>query len=432
MLSPAQSDLFNHEILSETRPAISSVSFPHLSVDVKESSPDYINRVLLVDDEPSLLEISSLFLEKKGNISVVSSECAEDALDILSSESFDAIVSDYDMPGMNGIEFLSVLRKMGNNIPFILFTGRGREEVVIEALNRGASYYIRKGGTPTVQFTELAHIIQQAALKRRYEDRIRESEKLIYSIFHHLPDAAYAFDTNGRVLAWNHEMEGLTGIAADNAIGKKNPARLIPFYASSDVVVGDILIQPGISYPDCWTILKEREGMVVAEVTCERQTMPVTFRVTSTHVYDPDGKIIGAIESVRDVTLEKKMHQDLEEVNLYHRILIESHIDPLVTLSPDLTICDVNAATENLFGYSRVDLLGTDIARWFLEPEKIRNVCNDMMFGAGYVTGHPFTITCKDGEQEIFLYATSYRDPEGRVMKIFAEFHESVPSVLNS
>jgi hypothetical protein len=57
-----------------------------------------------------------------------------------------------------------------------LFTGRGREEVVIDALNSGALYYIMKGGTPKIQFMELANVIEQTVLKKRYEERIYESE----------------------------------------------------------------------------------------------------------------------------------------------------------------------------------------------------------------------------------------------------------------
>lgn len=167
------------------------------------------SRVLLVDDEPAVLDVTRLFLEKTGGIEPVCCNSAPDALALLDVEPFDAIVSDYDMPDMNGIEFLNSLRNSGNSLPFILYTGRGREDVVIEALNSGASYYIRKGGLPKPQFTELAHIISQAIEKSRYEEEIRESQRLVHAIFHHLPDPTYAIDTSGRVIAWNRGMENL-------------------------------------------------------------------------------------------------------------------------------------------------------------------------------------------------------------------------------
>jgi len=85
----------------------------------------------------------------------------------MKSKDYDAIVSDYQMPEMDGIEFLKKVRSSGNPIPFIIFTGRGREEVAIQALSIGADYYLQKGGDPKSQFAELAHQIEQAIQKRR-------------------------------------------------------------------------------------------------------------------------------------------------------------------------------------------------------------------------------------------------------------------------
>ena len=65
------------------------------------------------------------------------------------------------MPETNGIEFLKIVRGEGNSIPFIIMTGRGREEVVIEALNYGADFYLQKGGDTKVMFAELMHVVRK-------------------------------------------------------------------------------------------------------------------------------------------------------------------------------------------------------------------------------------------------------------------------------
>lgn len=135
-------------------------------------------KVMYVDDEIGLLEIGKIHLEKSG-FSITTVESARKAIKILKEESFDAIVSDYQMPNCDGIDFLKYLRKMNDKTPFIIFTGRGREDVVIEALNSGADFYLQKGGDLKAQFTELAHKICYAVNKRKGElELLKNNEEL--------------------------------------------------------------------------------------------------------------------------------------------------------------------------------------------------------------------------------------------------------------
>src|SRR5512147_1706725 len=101
------------------------------------------SRILLVDDEIAILEITKEFLEFTVASSIDIANSAPEALEKLRGERYDAIVSDYQMPGMNGIEFLRRVRQSDTSIAFVLFTGKGREEVAIEAINSGADFYIK-------------------------------------------------------------------------------------------------------------------------------------------------------------------------------------------------------------------------------------------------------------------------------------------------
>jgi len=152
--------------------------------------------VLYVDDEPGLLEVGKLYLERKGEFVVETVTSAQDALVMIEKGNYDAIVSDYQMPVMNGIDFLKQVRASGNSIPFIIFTGRGREEVVIQALNEGADFYLQKGGEPGSQFAELAHKVRQAVQQRRAEVSIRDHERR---------EAGYPELPSGRDICNRHE-----------------------------------------------------------------------------------------------------------------------------------------------------------------------------------------------------------------------------------
>ena len=136
---------------------------------------------LYVDDDPALLDVCRLFLERSGDLRVETAGSAKEALNRIRTTAYDIIISDYQMPEMDGIEFLKVIRKNYPTLPFIIFTGRGRENVVIEALNNGADHYIQKGGDPRPQFTELAHTIKSSVEKRRALETILHLNRL-YSV----------------------------------------------------------------------------------------------------------------------------------------------------------------------------------------------------------------------------------------------------------
>jgi PAS domain S-box-containing protein len=136
-------------------------------------------KVLYVDDEPDLLDIAKIFLEDTRDFSIATDTRATHALPAIREVGYDAVISDYQMPDMDGIAFLKRIREQHGDIPFILFTGRGREEVVIAAINNGADFYLQKGGDPSAQFAELAHQLRQAITRRMAQDELRAAYEQI-------------------------------------------------------------------------------------------------------------------------------------------------------------------------------------------------------------------------------------------------------------
>lgn len=135
--------------------------------------------ILHVDDQPNFGELVAECLQRESeqfDISTVTSP--DEALDILDEETVDCVVSDYDMPGLNGIEFLEVLREEYPKLPFILFTGKGSEEVASDALSAGATDYLQKGGG-TDGFIVLANRIQNAVDQFHSQQRAAEHNRII-------------------------------------------------------------------------------------------------------------------------------------------------------------------------------------------------------------------------------------------------------------
>jgi len=130
--------------------------------------------VLHVDDDPGFVDVVSAFFEQEAaSIETVAAGDAAEAFDVLAETDPDCIVSGYDMPGMDGIAFLSELRERGDDRPFVLFTGTGSEEVVSEAISAGVTDYLQKGSADRLRL--LANRVVEAVGKARAERRAERS-----------------------------------------------------------------------------------------------------------------------------------------------------------------------------------------------------------------------------------------------------------------
>ncbi len=132
-------------------------------------------RLLYVDDEPRLLDLCRHHLERNGNFAVETASGLEEATAKALGNDYDAIVSDYNLGGADGLELLRNVRAAGLRTPFIVFTGRGDEEVAIRALNLGADSYIRKDKDAGLLYQELEEVLAREAGRYRAE-RLRSVE----------------------------------------------------------------------------------------------------------------------------------------------------------------------------------------------------------------------------------------------------------------
>jgi tetratricopeptide (TPR) repeat protein len=260
--------------------------------------------VLLVEDDPAILELTRIFLERSGDLQVVTSRDVAEANGILKDRSFDVIVSDYEMPHTDGLVFLKSLRGKGDRVPFIMFTGKGREWVAMEALNNGADFYLTKEDDPQARFSELRDMIH-LAVKRRELERSRPgiSQESV-DLINILPDATFAIDAYGRVIAWNQAMEMLTGVKAADIMHKGNHEYAYAMFGTRDPILIDLVLRNDDS------LLKDRYSRVRMEgdsysaelrgVRLKGKEVDLWVRVR--RISDKQGNILAAIESVHDIT----------------------------------------------------------------------------------------------------------------------------------
>ena len=295
--------------------------------------------VLYVDDEQNLIDLARLYLEKSPEFCVKTQTSALEALTSPLITTCDVIVSDYQMPEMDGIEFLKAVRERFGDIPFILFTGRGREDVVIEAINSGVDFYLQKGGDAKAQFAELSHKIRMAVERKRAVDERTESEKRLSSLFHSSPiHQMITGFSSGRILDINDRFLQDLKLSRSEVIGRT----LDEIGLFIDKVQYSAMIQQ-----------LEREGMVRnAELLIRARSGRTYTTLTSLTRVQVHNQDLIYTQSM-DITAQKKAHQTINA-------LLNAPPDVSLMLDTKGIILAANHAATVRYGLPVQDLIGRE------------------------------------------------------------------------
>ena len=167
--------------------------------------------VLFIDDDPEICSIAKAFLEKTGSFKVTTSDSVKNSQQLLKKTHFDAIISDYAMPGSDGLAFLRSVRCKGNRIPFVILTGKGKEQIIIDALNSGADLYFEKSDT-------LKDLFHQISEKLVPLIKSKQAEVIFHEIFTQSPIAIEIYNSEGKLLQVNNACLDLFGIESQTEI----------------------------------------------------------------------------------------------------------------------------------------------------------------------------------------------------------------------
>ncbi len=310
-------------------------------------------KILFVDDEAHMRELTKTYLEEVyGNLTVETASSAKEAFRLLEERYYSAIVSDYQMPDIDGLEFLEELRDRRDDIPFIIFTGKGREEVAMRALNLGADRYIQKGGDPRSQYVVLAQAIKQSVEHKNSQRELQRSEKEKTSILNSLSEIVIHQDEDGRIIWANR--------AFSDKIQKK---------------IGDLAGEY------CFKVWFERDGrckgcpILDAYDTGEREEAMIRsedgdlWYIRGEPVKDDDGDIIGMLEIAADMTEKRKAKEQLKEMENRFSKLVESSSSAVFILK-DTDFLYLNRAMELITGFTEEELKSIDFLDVVSEEQK--------------------------------------------------------------
>ncbi len=272
-------------------------------------------RVLHVDDDPSFVEVAAELLERQDDRIEVETEVrADDGLECVEAGAIDCVVSDYDMPHTDGLEFLEQVREDYPDLPFILFTGKGSEEIASEAISAGVTDYLQKR-PGTDQYTVLANRIENAVEQFHTQRRYR-------TLVENFPDGGVGlYDRSMRYVLVAGTAFSEHGIDNDDWEGRR-----------LEEVHTDEYVEAYL--PNYRAALDGKHS------TFEFEFESRTYRGNSVPVRDGDGEVVGGLTMTRDVTAqdrtERALRRQREAVLSVEEILVEEASPAFETVAAEL------------------------------------------------------------------------------------------------
>ena len=291
--------------------------------------------------------------------------------------------------------FKRALNEKTTNIDYRIILADGEERVVhaqSEVIFNEENIPVRMRGT-----------IQDITERKKAEEKIKDLANVVESS----GDAIMTNSLDGIISSWNKGAEHIYGYSAEEILGK-NVSILEPDNLKGEIKQFFEKIKRDKKTQHYDTLRLKKNGTII------------NVSVTLSPVFDESGGLAAISAIVRDITENIKAKEALRLSNIYNRSLIEASLDPLVTIGHDGKITDLNTSTELATGYSRDEMIGTDFANYFTEPEKAEKVYQEV-FKDGFVSDYALEIRHRNGSIKPVLYnASVYNDESGKVIGIFA------------
>ena len=295
-------------------------------------------RILHVDDEPEIANLTATFLEREDDSFVVETATSvSEGLDRL-TEGFDGIISDYDMPETDGLTFLQHVRETYPDLPFILFTGQGSEEIASDAISAGVTDYLQKGGG-TDQYTVLANRMQNAVEQYRSNRALEASQKRLSLFIEQSPLGVLEYNEAFEIVRLNETGEEILGYSESELRGRSWETLVSDAsYENVDAVTDALSKAEGGYHSIDENVRKDGE-----QIICEWHNRVIT---------DDDGDVVAILSQFQEITEREENRQRLEAAidnlpGLVYRCRNEA----------DWPLELVRGSCEELTGYSASEFL---------------------------------------------------------------------------
>ena len=297
--------------------------------------------VLHVDDDPEITDLTAAFLEREDDrFTVETATGADEGLARLAEGGVDCIVSDYDMPGMDGIAFLEAVREDHPDLPFVLYTGKGGEAVASEAISAGVTDYLQKEAG-TSQYTVLANRVANAVERHRSRAALEASQERLSLFVEQSPLGVLEYGEDFEIVGLNPAGEEILGYDETELVGHTWEKLVTEeSYDNVDRVTDELARGEG-----GWHSVDENVRADGERIVCEWHNRVVT---------DDDGDVVSCFSQFQDVTGRVERERELRQYEAY----IEGSTDIITALDEEGIIQYQSPSVTRILGYGPDELVG--------------------------------------------------------------------------
>jgi diguanylate cyclase (GGDEF)-like protein/PAS domain S-box-containing protein len=380
------------------------------------SAPPMDPILIVEDDAGTAILVKAALAEAGWDSAVVTTGGA--AITWLASHSASLMLLDNTLPDMTGEE---LVRQQAQALPpFIVTTGSGSEKLAVALMKRGArDYLVKSSDYPHSLQPAVARVLHSLEIEEklaRAEVALRESEIRYRRITEGLTDFQYSVRVEqGRAVATTFGLgcESVTGYSVEDFSAELQlPTNMI---APQDRVAASARME---------SILEGHECAPMEYRILRKDGTPRWVRDTAILNLEASGALLSYDGVIQDITERKVSEGLLQAAALYSRTLIEAGLDPMLTISAEGKITDVNTAAEAITGVCRDELIGADFGVHFTEPELARTAYL-RAFALGRLVDYPLAIRHSSGTiTEVLHSASVYCDESGSVLGVLAVLHD--------
>ncbi len=240
---------------------------------------------------------------------------------------------------------------------------------------------------------------------KRVEAALQESHRQLANIIDFMPDAVLVIDREGKVIAWNRAIEEMTGMKAEEMLGKGDYEYALPFYGERRPILIDLVTMPQQELEEKYAQIRREGAVLVGETYVPHLRGGEAYLLgTASALHDSRGEIVGAIEVIRDITERKRAEEALRESEQLYRSVVDNSLDTYFRLDGVGNVQLVSPSGATLFGYdSPAEMVGLNMARDFFANQGDRERFLEMILKAGSVKDFEAPLKRHDGSTVVIL-----------------------------